>query len=288
MDSTAKIIMAAVGTVAALFWIMLFMRNSTKYTDVIKTTAAKEYPLSSTFFIGFAIMKMLKINVRGEKYALKRSRAAELYGAKYAEFYTYLITGAQITYAVTIFPIIILLASAAGSVEFGALGVVVSILMLFYIDEDIKKKVSERHDELLCELPDVISRLTVLVNAGMVFREAWNKIAISSDSLLCKEMQKTYDDIHNGMPESDAFNAFADRCRTKEIRKFVSTLNQNLQKGSTELVYSLQNAANEQWEEKKNMVKRKGNAVEQKLLLPMILIFIAIIIMVIVPVFTNI
>ena len=288
MDDPIQLIMAVIGTGSALLWIILFIKNSGKYSEILKTTAASEYQLSSVFFIGFAIMKHLKINVRSEKYALKRSRAAELYGLKYAEFYTYLITGAEVTYAGTIFPVTTLLAATAGSVEFGIMGAIVSLLMLFYIDSDVKKKVEERHDELLCELPDMISRLTILVNAGMVLREAWNKIADSSDSMLCKEMRHTYEDIRNGMPESEAFSAFAERCHTKEIRKFISTLNQNLQKGSTELVSSLQTAAAEQWEEKKNLVKRKGNAVEQKLLLPMIIIFIAIIIMIIVPVFTNI
>ncbi len=287
MDNPAQMIMAVTGTVAAAIWILLFVSGNGKYGDIINTKSAGKYPLSSLFFIGFSIMKCLKINIRSEKYALKRSRNAELYGIKYAEFYTYLITGAQITYAATLFPVTMLIAACAGNAVLAFMGGSISVLMIFYLDSEIKKKVNERRDEILCELPDMISRLTILVNAGMVLREAWGKIAVSSDSLLCREMLQTHNDIYNGMSESDAFIAFAERCGVKEVRKFISSLNQNIKKGGSELVNYLRMSADEQWEEKKNFIKRKSNAVEQKLLFPMILIFIAIIMMIIVPVFTN-
>lgn len=287
MDNPAQMIMAVTGTVAAAIWILLFVSGNGKYGDIINTKSAGKYPLSSLFFIGFSIMKCLKINIRSEKYALKRSQNAELYGIKYAEFYTYLITGAQITYAATLFPVTMLIATCAGNAVLAFMGGAISVLMLFYLDSEIKKKVNERRDEILCDLPDMISRLTILVNAGMVLREAWGKIAVSSDSLLCREMLQTHNDIYNGMSESDAFIAFAERCGVKEVRKFISSLNQNIKKGGSELVNYLRMSADEQWEEKKNFIKRKSNAVEQKLLFPMILIFIAIIMMIIVPVFTN-
>ena len=100
-------------------------------------------------------------------------------------------------------------------------------------------------------------------------------------------MRQTGSDIRNGMSEADAFEAFADRCRTREIRKFSGSLVQNLKKGSAGLSACLEELADEQWEEKKNYVKKKAAASEQTLLFPMLMIFVAIILMIIVPVFTN-
>ena len=275
------------GTILSLLWIIVFFNNHKKYRDISATSAARKMTLSQIFFIGFAVMKILKINIRTEHFAKHRNLCAELYGPEYAEFYTYLNTGAQITYAVTMFPLSLLIGGASDSVGFAVIGAVASALMLFYLDQEVKKNAAHKRDDMMCELPDIISRLTLLVNAGMVLREAWDRIAVSSDTILCSEMRRAGQDIHNGMPQPEAFIRFADRCQTKEIRKFISSLNQNIQKGSSELVMSLQVMADEQWEEKKNNVKKKGNAVEQKLLLPMMMIFAAIISMIVVPVFTN-
>ncbi len=287
MDNTGSLAMTISGTVISLLWIIVFFINHKKYKEIINTSAAKKLKLNEIFFIGFAFMKIFKINIRTDHFTKKRRLASELYGQEYAEFYTYLNTGAQITYAVTLFPISMLIAGASGSVGFAAVGSGASLLMLFFIDEEVKKNVLHKRYDMMCELPDIISRLALLVNAGMVLREAWERVAASSDTILCREMKRTSQDIRNGMVQTEAFMKFAYRCQTKEIRKFISSLNQNIQKGSSELVISLQAMADEQWEEKKNTVKKKANAVEQKLLLPMMMIFTAIILMIVVPVFTN-
>lgn len=278
---------AALGTLAAAIWVFLFLKYHSKYDEILNTKPAREMKFSEIFFIGFGIMKLLKINITSEGFINRRMRISEIYGAKYAKFYTYLFAGAQITYAATLFPAALLLGAALGSPELSFIGAAAAGLMLFYIDFDVKKKVNEKHGALLCELPDMILRLVLLMNAGMVLREAWNMIAVSSDTLLCREMRQTSEDIRNGIPENEAFEAFADRCKTKEIRKFISTLTQNIKKGSEEISGILQASASEQWEEKKNFVRKKAADAEQKLLFPMVMIFAAIIMMIIVPIFTN-
>ncbi len=287
MDITRPFLMTISGTFLMMVWILMFFAGCRKYKDILNTSAADRMTLSQIFFIGFTAMKILRINIKTERFAEKRRLCSEVYGPEYAEFYTYLNTGAQITYTVTLLPLSLLIGGAADSTAFAFIGVVASVLLMFYIDADVKKKASQKRDQIMCELPDIISRLALLVNAGMVLREAWDRIAASSDTIICTEMKRTGHDIRNGMPQAEAFIRFADRCRTKEIRKFISSINQNIQKGSSELVSSLQVMADEQWEEKKNFVKKKGNAVEQKLLLPMMMIFIAIILMIVVPVFIN-
>jgi len=96
-------------------------------------------------------------------------------------------------------------------------------------------------------------------------------------------MKNTASDIQNGMSEWEAYQSFGERCAVKEVKKFASLMTQGLQKGSSELTLLLKEMADEMWETKKNMVKRKGEAAKGKLMVPTFLIFIGIMVMIIAP-----
>lgn len=284
----SSVVMAAAGTVTGFLWTALFIKGTGKYEKIASSKAVQELKFSGLFPAGFGIMNMLGINVRSAGFTEKRKAAAEIYGEKYAEFYTYLFTAAQISYGAALIPASLLAGAVTGSTALAVTGLAAAVLMLFILDGELRKKVEEKHESVMCELPDIILRLTLLISAGMVLRDAWNTVADSTDTELGREMRQTGSDIRNGMPEQDAFDAFARRCRTKEIRKFSAALVQNMKKGSAGLSECLQLLASEQWDEKKNYVRKKAASSEQKLLLPMIMIFAAVIMMIVVPVFTNI
>ena len=288
MDFTKAYIMAGMGSFMFLIWLILFFIYFYKFNDIIKTIDGKKFQLHYLFFIGFGVIDLFKINLKSERFSKKIKKVSEIYGMKYAEYYNYIITGAQITYAMTMAPLGISLGAITNSVEIGILGLMCSILIYAYLDMELKKNISEKHDAILSDFPVMISKLTLLVNAGMIVREAWTQIAYSGETLIYKEMQTTAEDINNGMSDMDAYNNFALRCSVKEVRKFISSLVQNLQKGNSEMVKSLKLMTAESWETKKHLVKRQGESAQQKLLFPMLMLFIGIIIMVIVPVFTNI
>ena len=73
----------------------------------------------------------------------------------------------------------------------------------------------------------------------------------------------------------------------KEIKRFTSSIIQNMVKGNAELTKFLREMSDEMWNEKKNMVKRKGEIANSKLLVPIMLIFIGILIVIMVPMFTS-
>ena len=64
----------------------------------------------------------------------------------------------------------------------------------------------------------------------------------------------------------------------------VSTLIQNMEKGNQELAYFLDEMSREMWEEKKNLIKQKGEAAGTKLMVPTAMIFLGILVLIIVPV----
>ena len=140
---------------------------------------------------------------------------------------------------------------------------------------------------MLSDMPQMLSKLTLLVNSGMIVREAWEKVALGGERALYKEMQATVREMGNGVSDIEAYKNFADRCAIKEVRKFASMMVQNLQKGNAELAYFLREMSDEMWKEKQHLVKRKGEAANSKLLLPTLLIFIGVLVMIIVPAFSG-
>ena len=113
------------------------------------------------------------------------------------------------------------------------------------------------------------------------------QVAYSGEGVFYKEMQKVVEDLNNGIGESEAFHAFGSRCVIAEAKKFSSTIAQGIQKGNSELAKALQQQSAEVWEQKKQIVKRKGEKAANSLMIPVFLMFGGILIMVIVPIFAN-
>ena len=100
-------------------------------------------------------------------------------------------------------------------------------------------------------------------------------------------MQKAEDEMNNGFSTHEALMNFSKQCNVKEIKKFISVIEQNLEKGSGELAKSLRELSEESWNEKKQRTIQKGAAADSKLLIPTGIIFMGILIVIIVPLFTN-
>ena len=93
--------------------------------------------------------------------------------------------------------------------------------------------------------------------------------------------------MNNGQSEIDAIYGFGNRCIIPEIKKFTSTIIQGLTKGNRELVAMLQEQSKEVWQMKKQLVRREGEKAASKLLIPICIMFLGILIMILVPIFTN-
>lgn len=155
----------------------------------------------------------------------------------------------------------------------------------FFSDKELFEKVKKRRLAIQLDFPDFINKLTLLVNAGMTVSKAWEKIASDSGSRspLYIEVGVAVTDIRSGIPEHKAYEEFAKRCRVPVITRFISVILQNIKKGNAELVPILRVFANECWELRKNTAKRLGEEASTKLLLPMMLMFAAILLIVGMP-----
>lgn len=279
-----QLILLALATPFTLIWIYLAITGGKKYQKYTDSSFAKEFQMSELLCVGFSVMRILHISTKTRAAQAKIREIAEIKGKKYAEYYYYMLLGAKTTYTYTIVIVVMLLSAMSNNKGLLFMGLIVGGLLILYLDLALFDKLTARRQEILLDLPQVLSKLTLLVNSGMVLRDAWKRVSITGERVLYQEMQNTNLEMENGVAEIDAYRNFAERCNVKELRKFTSLIIQNLNKGNEELAYFMKDLSDEMWEVKKSQVKQKGEKANTQLLLPMMLILIGILIMVMVPV----
>lgn len=282
-----RLILLVIATALTVLWVLFAKKYEAEFKDITDSIDPKEYRYPELFCIGFGIMKILHIDTKSKKARKRIKEISEVQGKRYAEYYYFVINGAKWTYGFTVVVAMAILGALGNSALATVFGVALAGLLMWYVEELMNDKLEEKRDQLLADLPQMLSKMTLLVNSGMVVREAWKKIAESGDRVLNREMLLTVEEMNNGVAELDAYRNFADRCAIKEIRRFSSTMIQNMQKGNAEIAYFLKEMSDEMWEEKKHLVKRKGEAANSKLLIPTAMIFIGILVLVMVPTFLN-
>lgn len=275
------------GAAVVALWLFLFLKGR-KNDWMFVQLDEEDYPVRELFFIGYEVIQIANLPFKSPKDRQLRKELSVLYGEKYADYYIRVTYAQQITMALTVLALAAPIYFGAGGNPVLFLGVIAGAGAAFWYYGAISKtKIKERSEKLLLEFSDVVSKLALLVNSGMILKEAWERTAFSKDGVIYQEMRRSVEDMHNGTAEVDALFAFGQRCMIPEIRKFSSTVIQGLTKGSGDLAMLLTQQSKEVWELKKQHVHRQGELANNKLLLPMCVTFVGILIMVIVPVFSN-
>lgn len=282
-----QLAMMICATPLVIFWVFLYLKYQNVFHAYIDNLSSEEYKLPELFFIGMGFMSQVHYNLYTRKGRIRMKEISEVKGQKYAEYYYYVMKGATFTYLLTMLPLALIVGALADDAMILLIGVCLVVLLVRYLEKDINDKLEARREELMLDLPQVLSKMALLINSGMVMREAWVKVSQTGDRALYQEMRIASSEMANGASDLEAFRNFADRCSVKSIRKVTSTLVQNMQKGNKELSYFLEEMSREMWEEKKSLVRQKGETAGTKLLIPIGMIFIGILMLIIVPIFMN-
>lgn len=284
--SISNIVIMTIGTVALLIWMVFFIKGN-KYDSMFDSLIEKDYPLKEIYGVGYAVLETFGYSYKSKSDRKLRHEIEILYGDKYAEFYLRVIHAQELTIAMTLFVLAFVFYGISG--ELAALFVLImfSALSYYYFGTVTQKNIMKRSEEMLRDFSEVVSKLALLTNAGMILREAWENIANGGKGTFYQEMQRSVEQMNNGVADVDAIHEFGIRCIIPEIKKLTSTLIQGMTKGNSELSAILQEQSKEVWAAKKQNVKRQGEKAASKLMLPMCIMFIGILIMIIVPIFTN-
>lgn len=280
---------ALAATVLTAFWLLLFLRYRKRYNGILEKADPKIFTLKELYFIGLGLIesyeriKKKKITA-SEKAAETLSRYAEVFGRNQAELYYYISASASISLFLTFLPIGLTLPCLLKEPVGLLLGVVLAGVLAYGVRKSINSEIARKREEILDEFPNMVSKLTLLINAGMNPRPAWDVVAESDHSKkLYAEMRATTQDIREGMTIEAAMDAFASRCGLREIRKLSSIYVQAINKSASEALGSMKTMAEEAWVQKKQLSRQKGELASQKLLIPNMIMFIGIMVVVVVP-----
>lgn len=191
------------------------------------------------------------------------------------------------TYVLFLAPVLLQLLAVTGDVLLFGLEMLLLLGLCLYFDYWLDSTIKKRHAEVRSQYPAMLTELSLMVNVGITAGEAFDRVAVSSDGLLFKEMRLVSESVKNGMPMDEALENLCVRAPLREVRKFVSLYKQNLVKGGPDFPATLSELAGNAWTERKNAARTQGELAEQKLLIPTICMFVGILLMIIVPAFQN-
>ncbi|MBQ7372784.1 MAG: type II secretion system F family protein [Blautia sp.] len=159
--------------------------------------------------------------------------------------------------------------------------------------EDLEKQ-RKREEELLKDYPGLVMKFTLLIQAGMTVRRAFQKIALDYRRKQKKKKQAAYEEIltvcyemESGVSEMEAYRHFGERCGQMKYKTFSTLLIQNLQKGSKRLADMLETESQEAWEERKRKARVLGEIASTKLLVPMVLMLLVVMALIMIPAFLS-
>jgi len=165
------------------------------------------------------------------------------------------------------------------------LGMLVVMLLPALEKEKEKEIERKRKEQLMREYPVLVSKLSLLLGAGMTLRAVWTQLTKrqSVSGLVGEEMLITQREIENGRGELEAYEGFGERCGIQKYRKLMNYLIQNNRKGNRGICQWLEREVEEAFAERKSMAQKLGEEVGTKLLLPMMVMLGIVILVIMVP-----
>lgn len=250
--------------------------------------------LSAFAMPGYVLFNRIDAIGHGTAHKALLSKYSELYGRKYAPNMTKQLMAQLLSYSILgvagSLAVGSLIASAAGS-AMGALitllGTAMVLVLVYAMYDEVGDRLNKRRAAIARQFPNVVSKLALLVSSGMIMDRAWRETAMSQSGELYQEMRMTASELSNLVEPTAAYTSFINRCNTKETTKLASAIIQNQSKGNAEIGMLLRDMSHEAWQERRHTAKRDSEAANSKLMIPTMMLFVAILVMIMVPVALN-
>lgn len=165
----------------------------------------------------------------------------------------------------------------------------IAVFVIFIgFDKSLEEKVKKRNEEMMIDYTEIVSKLSLLYEAGLSILKAWERIVADYEKKDTKrfayqEMKLVLEKVKSGVSEGDAYLQFGQRCGLHPYIKLGNILEQNLSKGSKGMKNSLKMEVSEAFEERKRLARKKGEEASTKLLIPMVLMLVVVIAIIAVP-----
>lgn len=159
------------------------------------------------------------------------------------------------------------------------------IFIPLYAYKRLEQRVRKRKNAMLLELPELINRIVLLVNAGETVQQAILRIARSKAGTgpLAEEVQRLANELADQKSFTVALEDFSGRCSLQEVSMFTTAILLNQRKGGGEFVLALQDMSRTVWERRKALAKTLGEEASAKLSIPMLVLFCIVMVIVAAP-----
>ena len=275
-----RLLYLVLGSLLAIFLVIKLLKG-TKFNYLVENLEGTKFPLKGIYGIGFSWSEGKLFSLKGKIREKLIGQAKLLYDPKFAEYYASVVWAQFLSFVHLCLTLGFLLAGVFDSALMLMIGLATAIVFGFYFINRMTDLLKKRETECTAELPEIVSTMALLINAGMMLRNAWHTIAESKEGTVYALMRQSCIDMDNGMSEVDAIHKFGRLSNSAEIRKFTSALAQSIERGGAELSDFLGRQSIEMWTLKKQLMLQKGEAAASKLLAPTAMLFIGIIIAVI-------
>ena len=176
--------------------------------------------------------------------------------------------------------------------------VMVVVILLGSKQEEIKDR-QARAAQMQIDYSEILSKLILLMNAGMSMRRAFARVAL--DYKRQKEVAKgkkhhryayeeilvAYQEMERGVMEVEAYERMGVRCGLPMYKVFAVLLIQNLKKGNQRLLEAMEREMINAFEERKRRAKILGEQAGTKLLLPMMIMLLIVFVLLLIPAFLS-
>lgn len=203
---------------------------------------------------------------------------------------------------------VLLLGISAGDQPLLLAGLGAAVLLPFFLLRQLDSRIRTKKRQILIELPELLSKLILLVNAGDTVQQAIGRcVAHPADAAkstvkgkrkasakdaadeatamhpLDRELAVLARDMGNGLSFSIALEHFSKRCGVQEVTLFTNTVLLNYRRGGDDFVTSLRELNRVLWDKRKALAKTLGEEASSKLVFPMVLIFVVVMVVVATP-----
>ncbi|OMF38911.1 hypothetical protein BK133_00735 [Paenibacillus sp. FSL H8-0548] len=167
-----------------------------------------------------------------------------------------------------------------------AMGAVIGIVLVLRPFVEAGRRVEQRKQQIITELPDMLSKLMLLVGAGETVQQALAKCLDGKEAgqhPLYKEWGVAVVSMRNGQPFSTTIEKFNRRCSVQEVSIFTTVLLLNYRRGGEHFVLALRELSYTLWEKRKAIARSRGEEASSKLVFPLVGILLVLMILVAAP-----
>lgn len=264
-----------IGTLGAIFTILMMFKGA-EYEYMLESLDEDDFPLKQVYVIGLGMQGVGLFSLKGKIGDKLRTEASLLYTKQYSEFYARIVWAQILSFPVLVIPICFLLATIFSGdmvLFFAVIGVVVAGVCSYYFGTSMQEKVAERREACDMEFPNAISKLALIVNAGVILHDAWEIVAQGKDGVFYDLMKNACIEMQNGKADIDAIYEFGVLTNSEDVKKFTSALIQSIERGGGDLPQFLANQSSELWASNRQLMLQKGEKAAGALLMPIILMF---------------